>query len=385
MQSAKAGSTVASPVCLTSLVDLETNGKPLRWGETSSQRKLHAKWASQRRSIIDAMMYGDGAMVKRAQRIEGCCSHPLLTTRTTGECGMVLYCCRDRMCPRCQAGRSLQNAKKLGAVITSMNAPRQVELTIRHKQASLSSEIDRLWTAFRALKKTPLWKKVCKGGVGVLEVTVNEKDRTWHPHLHLVVDGEYCPQKLLADEWERITGDSKVVYIQAVHDRSRTAKYISKYLAKSSDPCSMSGPEIREFASAMHGRRLVFTFGSFHRVPVDPRPAAQSHKDDVPLISAHRLTAAAIAGFAGAQRAVDLIAAANRTWAQALGCLPFGWDVAPVPLTSESNAFIVSVCKAIIEAASAVEPEAQPQICAKYKGGGEHQVPMFERSGGRVT
>jgi plasmid rolling circle replication initiator protein Rep len=364
------------PSEFASLVYLETSQLPLRWNDTSSQKVLHRRWTEQRKATIDAMFNGSEALVKRAERIQGCCSHPILTSRNNGESGVVLFCCRDRMCPRCQAGRSIETSKKISTVIGNMNAPRQVELTVKHKQAKLSVEIDRLWDSFRKLRKSKFWKKVCVGGIGVLEITLNPKTRLWHPHLHLVFDGQYCPQDQLSKEWKNATGDSEIVWIQAVHDRAKTAHYVAKYLSKSANPSDMEPCEIREFAESIHGRRLVFTFGKLAKTNVDPKPKEKLHAGDTPILLLSRLVDASRIDFPNAKKAVQLIAGHNYNWAAAMGINPFESDITLAQMSTSEHQFVIETCKAIAEHREKVVEEKRQLRLSKYKGGGEHQQQL---------
>ena len=373
--------TESGPLDLSaSLVHLETSRQELRWRDTPSQANLHKRWAAIRKETIDALMVGDEALSKRATRIEGCCSHPLLTLKESGKLGVVLFCCKDRMCPRCQTGRAIENSKRINLAVTNMNAPRQIELTIKHKQATLRGEIDRLWKAFKALRKTKFWQSVVHGGIGVLEITINPKTRLWHPHLHLVVDGDFIPQKKLSEEWKKCTGDSEVVWIQAVHDRAKTALYVAKYLAKSANPCDMTHAEIREFASALHGRRMVFTFGKCVKKNLDPAPEPQTHAKDTPLITVERIVQATKIDFKGAKRTLELLAKSNRVIAKMLGESYETAAAETYELTKEDTDFIVDVCTRLTEARSKPHDDEPPDEPGPYRGGGSHQLGLLSAS-----
>jgi plasmid rolling circle replication initiator protein Rep len=357
-----------------SLVDLETSKRTFRFTDTPSQRALHGKWSDERRRVINALIMGDKGQQKRAERIQGCCSHPLITVGESEKLGVVLFCCRDRMCPRCQVGRSIENSKRIDKVVRSMNAPRQIELTLKHKGGSLKSEIDRLWSGLRELRKSKLWKTCVKGGIGVLEVTLNEKTRCWHPHLHLIVDGEFLPQVQLSKEWKKATGDSDIVYIQAVHDRAKTSLYVAKYLSKSANPTEMHDYEIREFATAMHGRRLVFTFGTYRKVVIDPSPTSRCHKNDRPLLLLQRLATAAQVGFAGARGAIETLAMSNRMIAKTLGMNTNNGIYEERPLDRIASEMVIAVCQHIQDAQSQAAKEPEDVRYAKYQGGGKFQL-----------
>lgn len=312
MNAQRVVSSASASASSSSLVPLERSTKPLRWRETPAQRVLHSRWAAERHAVIDALLSGSRAEVRRAERLQGCCSHPMLTLGSDAGVGVRLFCCRDRMCPRCSVGRSRQCESRISSRVLAMNAPRQVELTIKHRNASLRSEIERLMDAFRDLRKSRFWRDHVKHGVAVLEVTLNEKTRLWHPHLHLIVDGEFMPQVLLSRAWSEATGDSCIVYVQAVHDRERGAKYVSKYLGKSVNPTALHGFEIREYARTMHGRRLVFVFGKAPKaIDIDAAAAAEKTTRSNMLLL-QRLIDAARVGFGRSREALALLQRACR-------------------------------------------------------------------------
>ncbi|MDF1881490.1 protein rep, partial [Sulfurimonas sp. MAG313] len=54
------------------------------------------------------------------------------------------------------------------------------------------------------------------GGVHSFEFT-NNQGKGWHPHVHsIVLLDKYIDQKALSEEWEKITGDSKIVDIRKI-------------------------------------------------------------------------------------------------------------------------------------------------------------------------
>lgn len=231
-----------------------------------------------------------------------------------------------------------------------MNAPRQIELTLRHKQASLAAEVKRLMEAFRELRKSAFWKSTVLGGIAVLEVTINAATRLWHPHLHLIVDGGFLPQKKLSAEWKIATGDSDVVWIQAVNDRTKTAKYVSKYLAKSVNPTSLTEREIREYASSLHGKRLIFTFGKVAKIVPEASPAGEKKGGFVHLLLLQRLVDAAAKGFRHADKCISALAGSSRSLAQALGLVQSNVSPEYKPLSESDTLLIIKTCAAIVEA-----------------------------------
>lgn len=299
----------AGPEGFTSLEPLETSHTPLRaW--TEPQKRLHGRHATQRRYIISALLSDtEGDLLARAERMQECCAFPLVGLKGGKSACVVLGLCRDRMCPRCAAGRGRVAAEKIEKVVQTFNAARFATLTLRHRAGeSLVEMLKRLAAAFRLLRTGERWKRRVKGGVWAVEVTRNTQAETWHAHLHLIVDGGYYKQAELSLDWECATKDSRIVDIRAVNDRRSVAKYISTYIAKPHAVEGWTPAEICEYARAMAGKRLIHTFGCAHGKQVDPSPAEEPKVSIEPVCSTARLAHLSMNGHAAAAEARTLLA-----------------------------------------------------------------------------
>ena len=58
------------------------------------------------------------------------------------------------------------------------------------------------------------YKEAWQGGLYAVEAV--NKGRGWHVHLHVLVEGGYVSQRLLAADWQELTGDSCIVDIREV-------------------------------------------------------------------------------------------------------------------------------------------------------------------------
>lgn len=323
----------SAPGGLTSLDPLETN-VALRPGwaardlhdpiaATRSQRALHARHWKQRERLIRVLLSAPvEELQKRALRLDGCCQRPQLFEGPDGVVSLRLRCCRDRLCPRCQRSRGLELAQRIRALIASLNAPRFVTLTLKHRPESLRENHDRLQKAFRSLRKEPVWSGRVTGGICVTEITRNERTGMWHTHLHLVVDGEFLPQKQLSEAWNRCTGDSVIVDVRAVHDRSRVASYIAEYVAKPQDLHTWQATSVLEFAAHMHGRRMVATFGKCHRVNVDPAETKAIPRSEKYIGDVVSLMDRADRGCRNARKAREILCRMGPLWQMAIGIPP---------------------------------------------------------------
>lgn len=236
----------------------------------------HARTKKQRSRIIHALLndHRQGSE-RRAEKLAGCCSQPAFYRREDGMPALSMQRCRDRACPLCAGIRGKQACEKVAALAKRMSSPRLITLTLTSSDEALSSQIDRLFLCFRDLRRTVLWKKHVKGGVFTLEVTFNADRSRWHPHLHILVDGDFFPQPLLRSAWEQITGDSFIVDVRAVYNRDNAANYIASYVAKPIDAHGWTDETICTFLHECKGRRFIGTFGKCHTTKI-------SGDDDTP-------------------------------------------------------------------------------------------------------
>lgn len=174
--------------------------------------------------------------------------------------------CRDRWCRPCQRERGRIIAANIVEHLAGRPC-RFLTLTIRTHELTLAEAVRKLYTSFSKLRQTIWWKSRVTGGCATCEIKRTRDGLGWHPHLHLLVQGEYLPQGWLAQKWHGITGDSYIVDIFAVEDTAKAARYITKYLSKPV-PSSIvrNQADLQEAVLALTGRHLVMTFGSWRGV-----------------------------------------------------------------------------------------------------------------------
>lgn len=332
-----------SPV-FTSLEPLETSSR--RWREqTGPQLKLHARWFKERERILDALENTeDENCKKRFNRIQGCCAVPEIRKDSNGLPCVRFNACRDRLCPRCQRQRGLSVRERVLSVVQTFNAPRFATLTLQHREDSLDSMRRRLAECFRELRKQPEWKERVTSGVWVIETTLNAKTERWHLHLHLILDGQFFPQGLLSKIWHRVTGDSMICDIRAVPDRAKAVAYIADYVSKPSELANWRAEKIREFASAMHGVRMVHTFGKAHKATVESDEPESEKKASTFVIHAVVLRRLARDGNLKAQFVVTTLCGWRKNICEALGFDWKGNTSAPPLLGNRDVESALAVC-----------------------------------------
>ncbi len=125
----------------------------------------------------------------------------------------------------------------------------------------LREGIASLWEAWTRLRRSVCWKRKVKGCIVALEVTYNRKKQTWHPHLNVLMQGEYFPFAELNLAWREATHHcGSTSHISAANEG--TVFELIKYVTKVSDLLD-DAEALDEFLGASHGRRLIRTYGSF--------------------------------------------------------------------------------------------------------------------------
>jgi hypothetical protein len=257
----------------SSLDPLETSAGDIG-PQTHAQRRLHSRHWHTRARIIRALGTDPaGRFARRAERMADCCCSPIVWHAPGEKPRLQLQACKDRLCPRCQHERGRQARVRVLEIIRFYNAARLITLTLRSTDEPLAELYARLFDCWRVLRQSPWWKAKVQAGVYAVEVTVNRETGSWHPHLHIIYEGDYIDQRELSRVWRDITLDSPIVDIRAVHNRAGAARYVADYIAKPAELGEWTDEQIREFAEALRGKRLVHTFGKSHGKVVDTEEA----------------------------------------------------------------------------------------------------------------
>lgn len=308
----------APPPALTSLDDSETFDD-LVLQTTHAQRRIHRAWASERAKIVYAFASSENEkLIKRGYTIAQCCSSPMVMLSGGGDVSLCPIRCRDRLCPLCALRRAREAAEKYGVAVATMDSARHLVLTAPAIDAPLAEQLRGMQDAMKRLRQHRVWKQRVDGGLYTIEVTFNARSGQWHPHLHVIIDGEYFPHHELMDAWRQALstcdlwsdlqpGDRVIVNISAVHNRKQLARYIAKYIAKPAELCSWSLSCIREYSLAVAGKRMMHTFGTLHGVKLGVDDANESDPESRSLIGVAELDWRGINGHRVAEEAIALL------------------------------------------------------------------------------
>jgi hypothetical protein len=142
---------------------------------------------------------------------------------------------------------------------------RLVTLTIKHRTEDLKSALTRLRGGFRKLRNSKWWKRLVVGGVVCTEIK-RGADGCWHPHLHILCEGDFIPAQQLSEAWLAATGDSHIVDVRRITNDRQAAAYVTKYVTKPIDAALVEIPEdLDECIKALHHARMFEPFGTWRQ------------------------------------------------------------------------------------------------------------------------
>lgn len=198
----------------------------------------------------------------KADRVNGCADE--LVFKVTDEGFLTLHqvwFCKSKLCPLCNWRRSLkmsyQNEEIISEAIKQQPTARFLFLTLTVKNVYDGQELnDTLREMTKAFNRLIKYKAVSKNLVGFMratEVTVNDKDNSFHPHFHVLImvkptyfrgDGNYLSQADWTEYWQKAMQiDYKpIVNVKAVKGKTKKKDDVkgailetAKYPVKDSD------------------------------------------------------------------------------------------------------------------------------------------------------
>jgi hypothetical protein len=273
------------------------------------QRAIHRDHWDERIQLIAALANSYYPSLQRTARRMAACGESvrLALDPETDTVTPIITRCRDRICPYCTVARTVRAKLQLLAIIGTMSNPRSVVLTARSSDDPLGRQLPWLRQAFRRLRGYKKWQALVTGGVYTLEITYNPRRAQWHPHVHIIIDGLYFPQKLLSALWRKATGDSDVVWIQAIEDTPKAAMELAAYIGKPPNIRNLDNNRLREYVRATHGLRMLQTFGRCRsKEPLD-HDKAHAAPPPGPCLTLSRLRFLADRGCPDAQHLGELI------------------------------------------------------------------------------
>lgn len=216
-----------------------------------------------RQKKIENLKYADYLQIlkfKKAYRVHECAEKLAFAVDSNGKKKLYqAWFCKSRLCPMCQWRRSLKVTyelkKVLKTAIEEYPKAKFLFLTLTVKNCTgteLKSTLKKLTAAFHKLSK---YKKVTKNLLGYVrstEITVNETDGSYHPHIHVLLmvkstyfkgHDNYITQDEWTELWKRASklDYTPMVSLKQIYDNkgkgalNSAALEVAKYQLKSKD------------------------------------------------------------------------------------------------------------------------------------------------------
>ena len=230
-------------------------------------------------------LFEEAAELRRiAHKLDDCCRSPYAAiNRDTSEIRIHEFRCKLRICTYCGKLRAKALSMKILPLVQKMDCAYRLDFTTKSNDDPIRKQFNRIVKCFAKLRQTRLWKAHYSGGFYTLEATHNKKTDQWHPHIHVIVDGEYVKHAKLKRLWHEITGDSTVIWMKQCVSNSQAVFYINKYVTKTQDPALVPSHRMAEWALALKGMRFVNLFGGLRHDKVN-------EEDELPKMEIHIYT-----------------------------------------------------------------------------------------------
>jgi Replication protein len=193
-------------------------------------------------------------------------------------CYLAKFRCGHRLCAQCGRRRVSRLLASLGGVLNEIKNPKMLTVSLRSRpRGELADALKELWSAFQRLRHRAIWKSV-NGAIVSLEITYNPRSLSFHPHLHILLDGDYIPWNSLHAAWKEVSKScGNAVYIQKC--RPGWQRELIKYVTKVGD-LMKDKAALREFLGATKGKRFIRTYGTLYNAG-----AEQEDVSEVPVCS----------------------------------------------------------------------------------------------------
>jgi hypothetical protein len=247
-------------------VPLDTLGQLPTDDLKNLKKRARSKWYTM--AITGRLLYLNSPLHKYYQSAYYC-SHIL---KQEGKKVTARYC-DTRVCHICNRIRTAKMIKGYVTQLASLEDLEFVTLTVPNCYVTgLGFTIDSLLKSFsnivRVLRER---RKIAVNGIRKLEITYNTVTDTYHPHIHLLVDGGVG--NLIVTEWLNRYGDARLE-AQDVRNADRGAlneifKYTTKIVTKSKNRIDVFIPALDSIMIALKGRRCFQPFGKIKKVEED--------------------------------------------------------------------------------------------------------------------
>lgn len=208
---------------------------------------------------------------KRSDVLSSCRSSAWFARhRDTGEVRVAANSCHLRWCPVCAKSKRNYISHEVANWVRESDHPKFVTLTMKHSTAPLAHQVYWLYRHFQVLRRRKDFRDAVPGGIWFFQIKKSVTDHLWHPHLHLLIVGDYVPRRRLSYMWSQVTFGSTVIDIRTITDPDRASRDAARYAACPGSLVGLSLDDACELVGAMHGRRICGTWGTGRAVSLRP-------------------------------------------------------------------------------------------------------------------
>ena len=270
------------------LSDPRKNGKERPW-------KMHKVNSLKLYELYKKALVSDENLLteSRMKSLEECGNNLLFSVSDKNEKRLKgANFCRIRTCPMCNWRKSLklfgQMSKITDRIMEQDKSTRFIFATFTVKNCNadkLSQTIDMMNMGFKRLtnktkgvKTTEKFKNNMLGYMRAIEVTYNQQEDTYHPHIHCIfaVKAQYFTKgSIKKSEWQQIWGDcckteyEPIVHIQTIkNSTSKAVAEVAKYPVKMDELVNYNNEKkaikaLIILTKFLHKRRLITFGGNF--------------------------------------------------------------------------------------------------------------------------
>ena len=234
------------------------------------KKRARAKYYSQQ--ILNPLLSLNSSLHTYYERAHSCCEslHEL-----NGE--IKGKYCDSRVCNVCNR---IRTAKLMNGYICQLEKLGDlyfVTLTVRNcKENELRATIEKMTKTFRKIQDC-MRKYKPTSGLRKIETTVNHDTNEYHPHFHVLIEGEKCAEYLLK-KWLQLNPESTSIKGQDIRKADRGSynelfKYTTKILKngeyEDENVLHLYPHSVDVITRSMYKKRAFQTFGSLKKVSED--------------------------------------------------------------------------------------------------------------------
>lgn len=218
-------------------------------------------------------------------------AHIVATRRPDGQplqATIVPHACNTPACPTCNRRKSLEYFlrafKALSKKLDAIDHLSHLVCTVRNcPWGSLSDTLTRLLIVWQRFQHSQDFLGHVSGFFWGLEITINRRSQTWHPHIHALLHSRFWPKDKLKATWKHLLSHQVLfgnTHIKTAtregHNIAAAIHECTKYITPGFEEPAVAPMQLWELATAMHRIRRKGSGGTL-RIPTKEKPELRWH------------------------------------------------------------------------------------------------------------